>query len=410
MENINNIQIDSSKINPGDLFFAINKGNNYIEEALKKGASLVVGDNVSEDLIKNEKVISVENTVLTLQELAKEYRNRLNIQIIGITGSEGKTSTKDIVASVLSAKYRVKKTQGNYNNQIGLPLTIFTLREEDEVAVLEMGMSSFGEIERLSEISKIDYGIITNIGDSHLEYLINRDNVFKAKTEMLKYVDEKKVIVFGDDYYLKNLSSIKVGQNENNDYIISKILGGMGETEFYLNDQKYRIPLDGVHNCFNGSFAIVIGKKMGMSSQEIQRGLDKVVLSGMRFEKIEKNEKLYINDAYNASPVSMKVSIDTFKDLKSDRKKILFLGDMLEMGENEVQYHEDVLKYALNSDENIDIYVFGELMRKALENIDTNRIKYISDKNEMINIVQPMKQVIILLKGSRGMKLEEIIV
>lgn len=410
IDNVNKVQIDSSKVKLGDLFFAINKGNNYIKNALDNGASLVIGDNVASEFNGNSKVIKVENTVHTLQELAKEYRDNLKIKVIGITGSEGKTTTKDVVASILSEKYKVKKTQGNYNNQIGLPFTIFSLEEEDEIAVLEMGMSSFGEIERLSEICKPNYGIITNIGDSHLEFLIDRDNVFKAKTEMLKYIDEKNVIVSGDDFYLKHLLSIKVGEDKSNDYIIKDIVNTFGETEFTLNEERYKIPLNGTYNCFNCSFGIALGKKLNMSKTEIQNGLDKIVISNMRFEKIDKSNKVYINDAYNASPVSMKVSIDTFLGLPTEMEKVLFLGDILEMGKMEILYHEDILKFCLDRKEKMDIYVYGERMRKALDNLRTDKIKYISDKKEMIDILYPKKNVIVLLKGSRGMKLEEIIV
>lgn len=410
IDNVNKVQIDSSKVKAGDLFFAINKGNNYIKNALENGASLVIGDNIEGEFNQNKKVIKVDNTINTLQELAKEYRKNLNIKVIGITGSEGKTTTKDVVASILSEKYNVKKTQGNYNNQIGLPFTIFSFEEEDNIAVLEMGMSSFGEIERLSEICKPNYGIITNIGDSHLEFLINRDNVYKAKTEMLKYVDEKNIIVYGDDVYLKKLSSIKVGEDKSNDYIIKDIVNTFGETEFILNNERYKIPLNGVHNCLNSSFGIALGKKLGMSKAEIQNGLDKIIISKMRFEKIDKSNKTYINDAYNASPVSMKVSIDTFLKLPTKMEKILFLGDILEMGEMEILYHEDVLKFCLEKKDKMEIYIYGERMRKALDNLGTDKIKYISDKKEMIDILYPKKNVIVLLKGSRGMRLEEIIV
>ena len=181
---IKNIQMDSKKVNEGSLFIAINNGNNYIDEALQKGAELIICDR--EIATNNSKVIKVENSINFLQNISKIYRKNLNVKIITVTGSEGKTTTKDLIFGVLSNKYKTKKTIGNYNNHIGLPFSILQLDEKDEVAVLEMGMSNLGEIDLLSQISQPDYAIITNIGDSHLEFLKNRDNVFKAKTEVLK--------------------------------------------------------------------------------------------------------------------------------------------------------------------------------------------------------------------------------
>lgn len=407
IEEVTGVQIDSSKVEKGNLFFAINGGNNYINDALNRGASLVIGDKIS--LINDNKVIKVENTIEILQELAKIYIENLKVKVIGITGSEGKTTTKDIIFSVLSEKYKCIKTQGNYNNQIGLPFTIFSLRDEDQVAILEMGMSSFGEIERLCEIAKPDFAVITNIGDSHLEFLINRENVFKAKTELLKYVLEENVIIYGDDFYLKNLNGIKVGQDNNNDYIISNVISTFEGINFSLNNEKYSIPLNGIHNCLNSSFAIVMGKLLNLNIKEIQKGLSNIKLTNMRFEKIYKSDKIYINDAYNASPVSMKASIDTFSDLPTEMDKLMFLGDMLELGENEIIYHKDILDYCLKM-KDIKVFVYGERMKKALDILRTDKIKYISDKEEMIKIIQSLKKVIVLLKGSRGMKLEEIII
>ena len=197
LKEIANVVMDSRKVKENSLFFAINNGNNYIDEVLEKGATLVIADNY---LGSDKRVIKVEDTIVAMQELARDYRMALKLVIIGITGSNGKTTTKDMVYSVLSQKYRCKKTEGNYNNHIGLPFTILQLEDGDEIAVLEMGMSGFGEIDKLCEISSPDYGIITNIGDSHLEFLKTRENVFKAKGEMIKYISEENLIVYGDDF------------------------------------------------------------------------------------------------------------------------------------------------------------------------------------------------------------------
>lgn len=202
LDKIENVIMDSRKVQKGDLFFAINNGNKYIDEVLEKGASIVVADNYSGE---DKRVFKVSNTVEFMQKFAKEYREALGLKVIAITGSNGKTTTKDMIYSVLSRKYITKKTEGNYNNHIGLPFTILQLEEKDEVVVLEMGMSGFGEIDLLSSIAKPNIGVITNIGDSHLEFLKTRENVFKAKTELLNYVSSENTYIIGDDQYLKML-------------------------------------------------------------------------------------------------------------------------------------------------------------------------------------------------------------
>ena len=210
LDKIENVIMDSRKVQKGDLFFAINNGNQYINEVLEKGASVVVADNYLGD---DKRVFKVPNTVEFMHKLAKEYRKALGLKVIAITGSNGKTTTKDMIYSVLSRKYITKKTEGNYNNHIGLPFTILQLKEKDEIVVLEMGMSGFGEIDLLSSIAKPNIGVITNIGDSHLEFLKTRENVFKAKTELLNYVFSENTYIIGDDQYLKNVVGNKIGFN-----------------------------------------------------------------------------------------------------------------------------------------------------------------------------------------------------
>ena len=407
---IDNIQMDSKKIIQNSLFIAINNGSNYIEEAILKGASLVITDR--ENLqFKDEKIIRVTNSIETLQNLAKLYRQNLNIKVIGITGSEGKTTTKDLVYGILSKSFNTKKTLGNFNNQIGLPFTILQLKEENEVAILEMGMSSLGEIDFLCQIAKPDYAIITNIGDSHLEYLINRDNVFKAKTELLKYVDKKNTFVFGDDEYLSKVDALKVGFSNKNNFIITEIDKKFEGSNFKLNNEKYYVPLNGDYNVINASFGIALGKSLGMEYGKIKEALENIEITAMRFEKIIKNERLYINDAYNASPVSMKVALNTFATLPLDKgfQKVVVLGDALELGEKAIEYHIDILNEALKYNF-VKVLVFGDIMKKASSLIKNSRIEHFNTKKSLELELQSYKDVAILLKGSRGMKLEEIII
>ena len=398
---IKNVVMDSRKVIEGSLFFAINNGNSYVKDVLDKGASLVIADNTD---IKDKRVIKVTDTIATMQDLATKYRNKLDIQVVGITGSNGKTTTKDIVYSLLSVKAKTLKTEGNYNNHIGLPYTLLNVTDEEKFVVLEMGMSSLGEIRRLGEISSPNYAIITNIGDSHIEFLKTRDNVFKAKTELLEFVDKENTFVCGDDEYLGKLDVNKVGFNGNNTHKIESYDFSNKGSKFILDGKEYEMSLLGKHNISNTAIAIELAKKIGLTDEEIQKGL----------KEIKIGNDIYINDAYNASPMSMKAAIDTLNEIYNDKYKIAILGDMLELGENEVDYHMDVLNYLLDKKIKL-IYLYGERMKKAYDIFMKNkseeyRFWYYPTKEGIVESLKNIKMdKVILLKASRGIKLEEII-
>ena len=408
---IKNVVMDSRKVTEGSLFFAINNGNSYVKDVLDKGASLVIADNTN---IKDKRVVKVTDTIATMQNLATKYRKKLDIQVIGITGSNGKTTTKDIVYSLLSTKAKTLKTEGNYNNHIGLPYTLLNVTDEEKFVVLEMGMSSLGEIRRLGEISSPDYAIITNIGDSHIEFLKTRDNVFKAKTELLEFVDKKNTFVCGDDEYLGKLDVNKVGFNGNNDYKIESYEFSNKGSKFVLDGKEYEMSLLGKHNISNTAIAIELAKKIGLTDEEIQKGLKEIKISNMRFQEIKIGEDIYINDAYNASPMSMKAAIDTLNEIYNDKYKIAILGDMLELGENEINYHIDVLNYLLDKKIKL-IYLYGERMKKAYDIFMKNkseeyRFWYYPTKKGIVESLKNIKmEKVILLKASRGTALEDII-
>lgn len=408
---IKNVVMDSRKVIEGSLFFAINNGNSYVKDVLDKGASLVIADNTD---IKDKRVIKVIDTIATMQDLATKYRNKLDIQVVGITGSNGKTTTKDIVYSLLSVKAKTLKTEGNYNNHIGLPYTLLNVTDEEKFVVLEMGMSSLGEIRRLGEISSPNYAIITNIGDSHIEFLKTRDNVFKAKTELLEFVDKENTFVCGDDEYSGKLDVNKVGFNENNTYKIESYEFSNKGSKFILDGKEYEMSLLGKHNISNTAIAIELAKKIGLTDEEIQKGLKAIKISNMRFQEIKIGNDIYINDAYNASPMSMKAAIDTLNEIYNDKYKIAILGDMLELGENEADYHMDVLNYLLDKKIKL-IYLYGERMKKAYDIFMKNkseeyRFWYYPTKEGIVESLKNIKMdKVILLKASRGIKLEEII-
>ena len=398
---IKNVVMDSRKVTEGSLFFAINNGNSYVKDILDKGVSLVIADNID---VKDERIVKVSNTIATMQDLATKYRKKLDIQVIGITGSNGKTTTKDIVYSLLSAKAKTLKTEGNYNNHIGLPYTLLNVTDEEKFVVLEMGMSSLGEIRRLGEISSPDYAIITNIGDSHIEFLKTRDNVFKAKTELLEFVNKENTFVCGDDGYLAKLDVNRIGFNDNNTHKIESYEFSDKGSKFVLDGKEYKISLLGKHNISNTAIAIELAKKIGLTDEEIQSGL----------KEIKIGEDIYINDAYNASPTSMKAAIDTLNEIYNDKYKIAILGDMLELGENEVDYHIDVLNYLLDKKIKL-IYLYGERMKKAYDifmksKSEEYRFWYYPTKEGIVESLKNIRmEKVILLKASRGTALEDII-
>jgi UDP-N-acetylmuramoyl-tripeptide--D-alanyl-D-alanine ligase len=264
-----------------------------------------------------------------------------------------------------------------------------------------MGMSNFGEIDQLAKIAQPDFGIITNIGDSHLEFLKNRENVFKAKTELFKYISSENQIVYGEDPFLKKLKATKI--------ILENFSDGLDGASFRIFGEEYKIKLNGEYNAINAAMAVVIGKRFGLTPQEIKKGLNEAIITHMRFEKIDRENRLFINDAYNASPISMKKSLKTFSEVYKNNKNIAVLGDMLELGENEIDFHKNVLLEALKL--NIEkIYLYGPRMKKAADLIQNDKLKCFENKEEIKSLLLEEKEKVnIFLKGSRGMRIEEVI-
>ena len=438
LTDINKISMNSKECGKNDLFVAIRGGNNYINEALEKGAYAVY-DNAHADIEEEykNKTFFVNDSVEFLQKFAKKWREALDVKVIGITGSNGKTTVKDITYQLLSSKYKGKKTEGNYNNHIGLPFTLLRLEKDDKFIILEMGMSGFGEIELLGKISNPDISIITNIGESHLEFLHTKENVFKAKTELLPYTKEV-LIINGDDDYLKNinessLKTIKVLRKDSKNIEKSNFYYGninfdekgssfsleYSEKENEKFQKKlFKTNILGEHNILNLTMAIAVAKQFGIEDKDIEETVKNIKLTDMRFQITEKGNTIYINDAYNASPASMKKSLETFSEIYNDRMKIAVLGDMLELGENELELHSDIYETLRNIKLN-KLYLFGERMKSLYDRVkkesqeknsdENSEVEHFSDKNK---IKEKLKEItdekVILIKGSRGMKLEEI--
>lgn len=426
---VTGVSIDTRTIKEGDLFIPFRgektNGHKYVLQAFEKGASCSLWLKDEPNPPKDVPLLFVEDSGLALQQMARMYRNELKAKFIGITGSNGKTSSKDILASLLSPFYKVQKTIGNFNNELGLPLTILSLDEDTEIAVLEMGMSGFGEIEFLSTLAKPHYAVITNIGEAHMQDLGSREGIAKAKFEIIKGFDSEGVLCYdGDEPLLRALIEItpqlrskSFGFQQGNDLIIREIETTEKGSSFIVDGElngEFFIPILGKHQVKNALGAMLVAKSLGMSDEQIRKGLEQVSLTDMRMQLVPVGDVLFINDAYNAAPTSMKAAIEFLQSTSMRKDKWLVLGDMLELGDKEQQFHEELAKYI---DENhiSRICLFGPRMEWLYHKIAprfSGRILH--TKDDYGKIVDYIKQhadkdSLILIKGSRGMKLETII-
>ncbi len=421
--------IDSRLVKENYMFFATKgervDGHDYIAKAFDLGAILAICEHIPEG-VKGSFVV-VEDTFIALKQIAKFYRESLDIKVVGITGSVGKTSTKEFIASVLAEKYNVLKTEGNFNNEVGLPLTVLKLREEHEVAVLEMGISDFGEMTRLSEIARPDVCVITNIGQCHLEQLGDRDGVLKAKTEVFANLKEKgTACLFADDDKLAGIADVNgrkpifYGMNDSaevyaTDVVNKGLLGS--ECVIHAGEMKIKaeIPLPGKHMVYNALAATAVGKTMGLNGEEIEKGIRSVEAVSGRSHLIRTSEYTLIDDCYNANPVSMKAAIDLLGEAIT--RKVAILGDMFELGENEKELHRQVGEYAAahNVDALICVGALSENMYQGAadcadkkENMELYHFATLEDcKNEVAGLLKQGDAV--LIKASHGMHFTELV-
>lgn len=419
------VTMDSRKVKKGALFVAIKgervDGHDFIREVFEKGASCVLCTHVPKGV--SGCCVVVEDSVKGLQDLATWYRKALQVTVVGITGSVGKTSTKEMVAGVLSAHFKVQKTIGNYNNEIGLPLTVLDLEEDTEVSVLEMGISDFGEMRVLTNVANPDICVITNIGQSHLENLGTRDGILKAKTEIFENRNPKgPVFLNGDDDKLctvKDVDGTKTtfyGFGRDNyahpENVKSLGLGGT-EMTIVLGSERFdaKITMIGNHMVANACVAAAIGKHLGMSNEEIARGLLACETISGRSNLIPLRGGYIIDDCYNAAPTSMRAAIDTLA-LASGRK-IAILGDMFELGKDEVKMHAEIGTYATTKE--IDLLMcVGKLSRAMYDAAASSmreRTVYFEDVEALLGKISSYVQEKdnILVKASNGMHFSKIV-
>lgn len=404
--NINTFKINSKEIKNGDCYIALigsKDGHQYIKEAIKNGASLII---VSKKVAYNIPTILVQNTVKILGNIASYIRQKYNPKIIAITGSVGKTTTRQLIYTVLSTKYKCLQSQKNYNNHIGVPLTIFNLNQDDEIAIIEMGMNHLNEIKYLSKMLTPDIAVITNIGTSHIGNLGSQENILKAKLEIKEGLNGP-LFVNGDDPLLKNQKAYKSGFNKENDLIAYDLSSSLNKSSFKikLKNNEYQITLNLPKHLVNDALiAIHIGLYLKISPNEIIKAIKQYQSYNMRMNILkDSNNNTIINDCYNSSLESLKGVLNLLENEK--QKKLLILGDINELGIYTNQIHCQIPKL-LDKISNKKVLLIGNYIK----NIKYKNALYFSNYKETISYLkkQKIKDTLILIKASRTLKLEQI--
>lgn len=422
---LSNFCIDTRKLNKGDIYVGIvgenSDGNDYYRDAVKNGASCLILSKVPTETLDDVTVVIVDDTLESLQRLASYKRSLYDIPVIAVTGSVGKTSTKDIIYSVVSKKYRTHKTSGNYNNHLGVPLTILSMPFNAEALVVEMGMNHFGELSLLSNIAKPTIAVITNIGTAHIGNLGSREGIRKAKLEILDGMIGKNLIVNGDDDMLApvipelatkyQVSSVSI--NGESTYRASNVIYDVFSSKFDINDniRDISVNVGGKAYVYNSLVAYAVGKCLDIDDNKSREGILEFKLSASRLEKkVTKNGVILIDDTYNANYDSMKSSIELLGKV-SDKRRIAILGDMLELGEYANKFHTDMGDVVFNN--NIDkLITIGQdsklIAKRAIElGMNKDNIYSFDKENECYQFLDKLlnSSDIVLLKASHGIHL-----
>lgn len=422
------VSTDSRTISDGNLYIPllgeVFDGRIFIKECEVKGASAFL---VDYDYKINKDVtipyVRVKDTKKALQDLAAAYRNQLDIKIIAITGSNGKTTTKDLLATILAEKYKTQKTMGNLNNEIGVPKTILSLDEDTDIGVIELGTDNFGDISLTSKIVKPELAIITNIGDSHLHNLKSKEGILRAKLEILEGMDDDGIFIYNidDETMRENIPNTQIkqkvlsfGRDDKADFKINFLDSPAAKLRFSNKDNTYEIPLIGRHNIYNAAAVVMIAEIYGIDKESIDRGFLKVKSSQNRTDLVELDGFDILDDSYKSNPQSLLAGLETTYMLQGYNRKIICLGDMLELGENEEDLHYQVGEKI--DSKKIDFCLFfGPLSKKmyeaSREHFPCDRSFYFNQKDDLIEKLKSLitSSSLVFVKGSHGMHMEEVI-
>lgn len=418
---------DTRNIIPGSVFIAIKgknfDGHDYVREALAKGASGALVSSVPGEggPLAGKNIIAVDDTTGAMARVASEIRSRVRIPVVCITGTNGKTTTKEILSHVLSSRFRVQKSKKSFNNLIGLSLTLFDLDESHEIAVLEVGTNHPGEIAELAAIARPDVAVITNIGDGHLEFFGSRRGVFLEKVTLLDHLSPGGTAILNkDDEFLSKVDKKGVvqrfyGVSGGSDQRMSGVARGDRGYSFSVNGREYFLPLEGEHNVYNAVAALTAAEHFGMTYEAIKESLEKVSLPEMRLEKVRLGDVVFINDSYNANPSSFECALKVLKSDTSARRKGVVAGDMLELGERSAEFHR-MLGSSI-AEKGIDFLItIGPNARHMIDGavcsgMGPGRAVEAPDHSAAADILKRVAgpDTVVLLKGSRSSRMEEVL-
>ena len=407
----NGVSTDSRKVKKNDIYFSLKgpnfNGNEFAKSAIEKGACYAIVD--QKEYVIDKSYILVEDCLKTLQNLANYHRKNSKAKIIGLTGSNGKTTSKELIFSVLKNEFKTIATTGNLNNHIGVPLTLLSIKEDTEIAIIEMGANHLKEIETLSNIADPDYGYITNFGKAHLEGFKNLEGVIKGKSELYNHLINKSRLIFINNRDKKQVELTKEYSNkftfgeQNSDSIFS-VKSINPKINISIDNILIESNLFGQYNIDNIAAAICIGKYFNLDNENIKAGIERYIPENNRSQIIKKGSNKIILDAYNANPTSMQLALSSFNDMKEE-KKIVFIGDMFELGENSHQMHQEIV-YTIEKMNFDQTFIIGELFNKTKH---SSKIKSFKNLNDLKGNMDEISNSAILIKGSRGMKLENIL-
>ncbi|NBI30113.1 UDP-N-acetylmuramoyl-tripeptide--D-alanyl-D-alanine ligase [Chengkuizengella marina] len=425
--NICGVSIDTRNIKEGNLFIPLHgnnsDGHQFIENAIKNGASAALWQKEEPNPPKDFPLIFVDDTLKALQTLAASYRHQMNGTFIGITGSNGKTTTKDILGNILSVDYKVGKTKGNFNNEIGVPLTLLDLNKDVDFAVVELGLSHKGDISFLTSIVKPDIGLITNIGHAHINNFESIEKIAAAKVELVEGLRVDGVLFYnGDQEVLENhinkntVNTVTFGRGANNDYDLKNIKSTRNGNQFMTSGSNFlfHISLLGEHQVMNALSAIAIAQYIGMGEEEIQKGLEITIPSDKRNDVRKIGKITIINDTYKSNPESVKAALHSLYNINENGKKLFVMGDMVDMGNEEISIHQRVADDLLP--EHLDaVFGMGDLteytIQKARERFNEKKAVFFEDEDKLVcRILDYAKEdCIILFKASRALQFDRLV-